>query len=156
MQNAETADLELTNFDLVYAHSTAYFQTPFMPLGLVPEGASSYTFPVIMGKPQANALLLAGDRLTAQEAYVGGLVTKVVDGSLDEFEEKVKEIAARVGGYSGEALGMAKRLVREGAGDAEKKKEAGERERRDLVVRFSREDTKERLAAFGNKDKAKM
>lgn len=146
--------VELTNFDLIYAHTTAIFQTPFMPLGLVPEGGSSYTFPALMGRPQANALLLAGDRLTAQEAYTGGLVTKVVDSKgVDEFQEAVKDIAKRIGEYSGEALQMAKRLVTEGMGGAEERKKAGQRERADLVVRFGREETKVRLASFG---KAKM
>jgi len=125
-----------------------------MPLGLVPEGGSSYTFPALMGKPQANALLLAGDKLTAQEVYVSGLVTKVVDSTgVDEFQEAVKDIAKRIGGYSGEALQMAKRLVTKGMGGVEEKKKAGERERADLIVRFGREETKARLASFG---KAKM
>lgn len=147
---------QLTNFDLVYAHSSAFFQTPFMPLGLVPEGGSSYTFPALMGRPRANALLLAGDRLTAQEAYTGGLVTKVLQGSVEDFLDEVKGRARRIGGFSGEALGMAKRLIARGEGDAAaRKREAGEGERMDLVVRFGREDTKKRLAAFG-KDKAKM
>src|SRR5688572_14954564 len=57
---------QLSNFDLIYAHQDAFFQTPFMPLGLVPEGGSSYNFPKVMGKPQANALLLAGEKLSAQ------------------------------------------------------------------------------------------
>ncbi|KAF2175572.1 hypothetical protein K469DRAFT_756176 [Zopfia rhizophila CBS 207.26] len=45
-----------SNFDLIYVHQDAYFRTLFMPLGLVPEGGSSYTFLTLMGKPQSNTL----------------------------------------------------------------------------------------------------
>lgn len=148
---------QLSNFDLIYAHQNAFFQTPFMPLGLVPEGGSSYNFSTVMGRPQANALLLAGERLSAHEAYVGGLITAVVEaGSPDAFLAKVVEKAKRIGTFSAEALQMAKRLIMDATDNLEARKKAGERERRDILIRFSREETKQSLAAFGKKDKAKM
>lgn len=150
---------QLSTFDLIYAHQSAFFQTPFAPLGIVPEGGSSYNFPKQMGKARANALLLAGDRLSAQEAWVGGLITGVVEADApDMFLAKVLEKAKRIGMFSGEALQMAKRLTMDAADDLEARRQAAERERRDILIRFSREDTKERLAAFsGSKqDKPKM
>ena len=48
---------QLYNFDLVYASPSAVFQTPFMSLGFVPEGGSSWTFPRVMGKLHANRLV---------------------------------------------------------------------------------------------------
>jgi enoyl-CoA hydratase/carnithine racemase len=148
---------QLSSFDLIYAHQNAFFQTPFMPLGLVPEGGSSYNFPKVMGKPQANALLLAGERLSAQEAYVGGLITGVIQAdSPQAFLSKVIEKAKRIGEYSSEALQMAKRLTMDAMDDMEARRAAGERERRDILIRFSREETKKSLSAFGKKDKAKM
>jgi enoyl-CoA hydratase/carnithine racemase len=148
---------QLSNFDLIYAHQDAFFQTPFMPLGLVPEGGSSYNFPKVMGKPQANALLLAGERLSAQEAYAGGLITGVVQAeSPQAFLDKVVVKAKRIGEYNAEALQMAKRLTMDAMDDVEARRAAGERERRDILVRFSREETKQSLAAFGKKDKARM
>lgn len=149
---------QLSSFDLIYAHQDAFFQTPFMLLGLVPEGGSSYNFPKQMGKAQANALLLAGERLTAQEAYVGGLITAVVHApTADNFLAQVVEKAKRIGGYSAEALEMAKRLTREATDDIEARQRAGERERRDILIRFSRAETQANLKAFGNrKEKSKM
>lgn len=149
---------QLSSFDLIYAHQSAFFQTPFASLGIVPEGGSSYNFPKTMGKARANALLLAGDRLSAHEAWVGGLVTSVVEAeSVDGFLSAVLEKARRIGTYSGEALRMAKRLTMDAADDVEAMKLAGERERRDILVRFAAEDTKERLAAFrGSKGKSKI
>jgi enoyl-CoA hydratase/carnithine racemase len=148
---------QLSSFDLIYGHNSAFFQTPFASLGIVPEGGSSYNFPLSMGRARANALLLAGDRLSAHEAWVGGLITGVVEADTKElFLEKVVEKAKRIGGYSGEALRMAKGLIADAADDAEKKRKAGERERRDILVRFASEETKQLLAGFGKKDKAKM
>jgi peroxisomal 3,2-trans-enoyl-CoA isomerase len=149
---------QLSAFDLIYVHQSAFFQTPFASLGIVPEGGSSYSFPKAMGKARANALLLAGDRLSAHEAWIGGLITAVVEAaSVDGFLAKVLAKAKRIGAYSGEALRMAKRLTMDAANDAEAKRQAGERERRDILIRFASEDTKERLAAFGGtKARSKM
>jgi peroxisomal 3,2-trans-enoyl-CoA isomerase len=141
---------QLSSFDLIYAHQSAFFQTPFASLGIVPEGGSSYNFPKAMGKTCANALLLAGDRLTAHEAWVGGLITAVVEAeSVDSFLNTVMEKAKTMGTYSGEALRMTKRLTMDAADDVEARKRASERERRDILIRFAAADTKERLAAFG-------
>ena len=148
---------QLSNFDLIYAHQDAFFQTPFASLGLVPEGGSSYNFPAVMGKAQANALFLAGERLSAQEAYVSGLITAVVQAPTPaEFLPQVVKKAERIGGYSAEALQMAKRLTMDAMDDLEARKAAGERERRDILIRFTRGETKQSLAAFGKKDKTKM
>jgi peroxisomal 3,2-trans-enoyl-CoA isomerase len=149
---------QLSAFDLIYAYPSAFFQTPFASLGIVPEGGSSYNFPKAMGKVRANALLLAGDRLSAHEAWVGGLITGIVEAeTLDSFLGIVLEKAKRIGTFSGEALRMAKQLTMDAADDLEARRNAGERERRDILIRFAAEDTKERLAAFGGgKAKSKM
>jgi peroxisomal 3,2-trans-enoyl-CoA isomerase len=147
---------QLSSFDLIYAHQSAFFQTPFASLGIVPEGGSSYNFPKAMGKARANALLLAGDRLSAHEAWVGGLITGLIEAeSIDSFLATVLEKAKRIATYSGEALQMAKQLIVDAADDLEATRQAGERERRDILIRFAAEDTKERMAAFRG-TKAKM
>jgi len=149
---------QLSSFDLIYAHQSAFFQTPFASLGIVPEGGSSYSFPKTMGKARANALLLAGDRLSAHEAWVGGLVTGIVEAeSVESFLSTVLDKAKRIGTYSGEALRMAKQLTMDAADDVEARRLAGERERRDILIRFAAEDTKARLTAFGGpKEKSKI
>jgi len=81
--------------DLVYSADNATFHTPFMTLGQSPEGCSSYTFPRIMGYARANEVLLAGRKLTAQEAFDRGLVTDIIpQGEFSEFiAEKTKYLA---------------------------------------------------------------
>lgn len=142
---------QLYNFDLVYAAETAIFQTPFMSLGFVPEGASSYTFPKVMGKQHANALLLAAEKMTAQEMYISGLVTKVIPAaSREEFLARVCEQAKKIGEYPAESLRMAKAQVNRPIPLAEQR-EAGIREGHDLKVRLNSDEAKERMKAFTQK-----
>ncbi|KAK5175741.1 uncharacterized protein LTR77_000880 [Saxophila tyrrhenica] len=148
---------QLFNFDLVYAHPNAFFQTPFMSLGFVPEGQSSYTFPKVMGKQHANRLLLGAERVSAPEMYTSGLVTQVIGESADSretFLSKVAEIGKRIGGFSGESLRMCKALANRPVTLAEQR-EAGMREGADLKVRLNSPETKAMMAAFANKPKGK-
>lgn len=147
---------QLFNFDLVYAHPHAFFQTPFMSLGFVPEGQSSYTFPKVMGKQHANRLLLGAERVPAPEMYTSGLVTQVIgdkDDSREAFVQKVGEIAKRIGGFNGDSLRMCKALSNRPVMLAEQR-EAGMREAHDLKVRLNSPETKAMMAAFANKSKS--
>ena len=141
---------QLSHFDLVYASSRAVFQTPFMSLSFVPEGGSSYSFPAVMGKQHANRLLLAAEKLTAQEMYVSGLVTEVVPGEQDEFVEKACEKARRIGEFSSEALRMCKALVNTPT-ELARLREASVLEGHDLKERMNSDDAKAMVKAFLDK-----
>ncbi|KAG5878618.1 hypothetical protein JTB14_019521 [Gonioctena quinquepunctata] len=72
--------------DIVYATENALFDTPFVRMGLCLEGCSSYTFPYILGRSKAAEVLYLNHKLSAQEAYQFGLVSKVIPNSqLDSF-----------------------------------------------------------------------
>jgi enoyl-CoA hydratase/carnithine racemase len=64
--------------DLVYASDQASFKMPFVSLGLVPEGASSFLLPRMAGHAQAAEALLLGEAFKAEVAKEIGLVTRVV------------------------------------------------------------------------------
>jgi len=64
-------------FDLVYASNNATFETPFGRLALLPEGASTFTFPRLMGISRATEVLLFNRKLTAEDAKRYGLVNEV-------------------------------------------------------------------------------
>jgi Delta3-Delta2-enoyl-CoA isomerase len=145
---------QLWNFDLVYAwEKGAMFQTPFMQLGFVPEGASSWSFPKVMGKQKANALLLASEKLSAREMYDAGFVTKVIQSdTVERFREEVFKVATRIGTFSAESLRMAKAQVNRPVVLAEQR-EASMWEAVDLKVRLNSDEAKEAMRAFQNKGK---
>lgn len=122
-----------------------------MSLGFVPEGASSYTFPKVMGKQHANRLLLAAEKLTAHEMYISGLVTQVILAKdPEEFLGKVVEKAKRIATFDSESLRMAKALGNRPVVLAEQR-EAGIREGHDLKVRLNDDETKAKIKDFASK-----
>ena len=69
----------------IYCAPEATFSTPFVRLGLVPEGCSSVWFERTMGPEVAHRLLKDGATLSAAEALEAGMVEQVVpsEGLLD-------------------------------------------------------------------------
>jgi enoyl-CoA hydratase/carnithine racemase len=69
--------------DLVFIASTARLRCPFVRLGLVPEAASTLTFPALMGRQQANWMLMSSEWMDAQSSKDAGLAFAVCEpGSL--------------------------------------------------------------------------
>src|SRR5699024_3402404 len=73
--------------DLVYASREAYFLLSFTGIGLMPDGAASLLVPASIGRARANAMVLLGERLAAEDAESAGLVNEVVDA--DALEARV-------------------------------------------------------------------
>ena len=146
---------QLWNFDLVYASSVAFFQTPFTKLGFVPEGGSSYTFPKVMGRPHAMRMLLGSERISAKEMYVSGFVTEVIDEvEREAFVAKVCEKANMIAGYPEESVKLVKELTSRAAEIGEMRA-AGERERVALSRVLSGDAAKKMMAEFAGKSKSK-
>ena len=63
----------LAHCDLVIAAESARFRTPFASLGVAPEAASSYLFPLRMGWQRAARVLFTDAWLSAAEAVEHGI-----------------------------------------------------------------------------------
>lgn len=68
----------LLHCDLVYASARAQLRLPFVPLGLVPEAASSLLLPRLVGPQRAAELLLLGEPFSAERGRDLGLVNEVL------------------------------------------------------------------------------
>jgi enoyl-CoA hydratase/carnithine racemase len=77
----------LMHCDIVTANSNTVFSMPFVSLGLVAEGGSSYLFPRLVGHAKASEILLTGRNFTANEALQMGLINEISD---DHFATAMK------------------------------------------------------------------
>lgn len=139
----------LLHCDLVYAASNARFQLPFVPLGIVPEFASTYLLPLLAGYQRAAELLLLGQPFSAQKAYEIGMVCEVV--AAENLLSRATEAAAALAALPPESLRLTKRLLkkRHGAAIAESIAE----ETKLFSERLSSPEAKEAMSAFLEKRK---
>ncbi|MAK35507.1 MAG: 2-(1,2-epoxy-1,2-dihydrophenyl)acetyl-CoA isomerase [Flavobacteriaceae bacterium] len=95
--------------DIVIASEHASFIQAFSKIGLVPDSGGTYFLPRLIGFQKASALMMLGDKVSAQEAERLGMVYKVV--LAEEFEETIQNTAITLAKMPTKALGMTKRLL---------------------------------------------
>ena len=106
----------LLHCDLVYASENALFNFAFVDLGVVPEAASSYLLPRMVGQRRAAELLMLGEKFGAEKAHEFGIVNQVVSAeSLQAFAwKKAQKLASK----PPQALHQTKMLLKRGAAAA--------------------------------------
>jgi enoyl-CoA hydratase/carnithine racemase len=100
----------LLHCDLVYAAPNARFQLPFVPLGLVPEAASSLLLPMIAGYQRAAELLLLGQPFGSAKALGAGFVTEVVPQG--ELIETARSAALALAALPPASVRLTKQLMK--------------------------------------------
>jgi len=98
--------------DVVLAARSASFLAAYGSVGLTPDGGMSWFLPRLVGLRRAQDLIIAGRRLTAEEAADIGLVTRVVDDEVLLREGMVE--AERLASGPVGALGAARALLAQG------------------------------------------
>lgn len=83
----------LMHCDIVTANPNTIFSMPFVSLGLVAEGGSSYLFPRLVGHAKAAEILLTGRNFSADEALQMGLINSIVDDQLAAAMKFANELA---------------------------------------------------------------
>ncbi len=100
----------LLHCDLVYCSQDTVFSLPFINLGLVPEYASSWILPRLVGHRKASEWLMLGDAFSATDALQVGLVNNVCEtAALDEVCAKA---LAKLVAKPGSALRHTKALMK--------------------------------------------
>jgi enoyl-CoA hydratase/carnithine racemase len=139
----------LLHCDLVYASPDARFHLPFVPLGLVPEAASSLLLPRLAGYQRAAAWLLLGQAFTAEEALAAGIVTEVVPQ--ENLIERARAAAVALAALPPESIRLTKQLMKRPVA-AEVAGQMAE-EARVFAERLQSAEAKEAMAAFMEKRK---
>ncbi|MBT0586381.1 enoyl-CoA hydratase [Alteromonas oceanisediminis] len=100
----------LLHCDLVYCDDSAKFVMPFIDLGLVPEYASSYILPRVVGHRKASEWLMLGKPFGADEAKHFGIVNDVFSAA--ELDSVVDTIVDALRAKPALALKNTKKLMK--------------------------------------------
>ena len=94
--------------DLIYISEHAWVKLPFLNLGLIPELASSYLLPRLIGFQRAKEIFFFGEKLPALKLFEMGLVNKVL--AHDELIGFAKQMALKL--IPPQGAGLAMRLAK--------------------------------------------
>jgi len=79
--------------DVIVATKSASFIQAFSKIGLIPDSGGTFFLPRLIGWQKASALMMMGDKITAEEADKMGMLYKCIDD--DKFTEEVDAIAKK-------------------------------------------------------------
>ena len=95
--------------DVVVAAQAALFIQAFSKIGLIPDSGGTYFLPRFVGWQKASALMMLGDKVTAEEAERMGMIYKYF--SNDTFEEEAGKIALTLASMPTKGLAYTKQLL---------------------------------------------
>ena len=95
--------------DIILAADNARFGQPELSLGTIPAFGATQRLTRALGKAKAMEMILSGRALTAEEAFVSGLISRIVP--LPDLFEDAAKTAARIATQPLGALKAAKEAV---------------------------------------------
>lgn len=95
--------------DIVVASEAASFIQAFSKIGLVPDSAGTFFLPRLIGFQKASALMMLGDKVSAQEAFNMGMIYKLFPVAF--FDEEVQKLAHTLSEMPTHALALTKQLL---------------------------------------------
>lgn len=95
--------------DVTIAKKSASFIQAFSKIGLIPDSGGTYFLPRIIGMQKALALMMTGDKVTAEQAEQMNMIYKAVDD--ETFEAEVKSFAETLAAMPTRGLGLTKKAV---------------------------------------------
>lgn len=95
--------------DLVLAAKSASFIQAFSKIGLIPDSGGTFTLPRLVGFNLASALMMTGDKVSAEVALQYGMVYKVYEDS--DLMSQVLVQAEQLANMPTKAIGLTKRLL---------------------------------------------
>jgi 2-(1,2-epoxy-1,2-dihydrophenyl)acetyl-CoA isomerase len=95
--------------DIVVAKKTASFIQAFSKIGLIPDSGGTYFLPRLVGMQKAMALMMTGDKVSADEAERMNMIYKVFEE--ESFEEEAMKLAENLAAMPTRGLGLTKKAV---------------------------------------------
>ncbi len=95
--------------DVVVASEKASFIQAFSLIGLIPDSAGTFFLPRLIGFQKASALMMLGDKVSAEEAERLGMIYKYVPS--EEFQETIQKLALKMAQMPTKALGLIKKTL---------------------------------------------
>lgn len=137
----------LLHCDMVFIAEGARLRAPFVTLGVVPEAASSYLLPLLVGVRRAAEMLFSAEWIDAPRAVELGLANRMCVA--DELMPATLDQAARLAKLPPQALQHTKRLLL--ATREEAVRAARCREDAAFAVRLGGPENREAIRAFFDK-----
>ena len=97
--------------DIVVANETASFVQAFSKIGLIPDCGGTYFLPRLIGLQKATALMMLGDKVSAEEAERIGMIYKYFPG--DKFAAESTSIAKTLAVMPTQAFALTKQALNE-------------------------------------------
>jgi 2-(1,2-epoxy-1,2-dihydrophenyl)acetyl-CoA isomerase len=95
--------------DIVVATSSASFIQAFSKIGLIPDSGGTYTLPRLIGLQRASALMMTGEKVSADDAQSMGMIFKVFPD--DSFLEEVGKLASQLAKMPTYGLALTKQAL---------------------------------------------
>ena len=95
--------------DIVLASENASFIQAFSKIGLIPDSAGTFFLPRLIGIQKASALMMLGDKVSAEEAVDLGMIFKCFPA--ENFDDEVLKNATTLANMPTKALGLIKKLM---------------------------------------------
>lgn len=95
--------------DITIASDKASFLQAFVKIGLIPDSGGTYLLPRLIGWQRAAALMMLGEKISAEEAAQMGMIYKVFPH--DSFATEAYAIAERLAQLPTAAIGLTKRAL---------------------------------------------
>jgi 2-(1,2-epoxy-1,2-dihydrophenyl)acetyl-CoA isomerase len=97
--------------DIVIAKKSASFIQAFSKIGLIPDSGGTFFLPRILGFQKASALMMLGDKVSAEEAEKLGMIYRYFED--ESFEEEAWKIAIKLASMPTYGLWLTKKALNE-------------------------------------------
>lgn len=136
--------------DIVVAGMSAAFTQAFIKIGLIPDSGGTFILPKLIGFQRAAALMMLGEKVSANDALQMGMIYKVAEDA--QLMETAMSLAKTLSELPTKGIGLTKRLLNEGAVNSLEQQLV--REGQEQVVATHTYDFREGVTAFLEKRKA--